>query len=470
MKTLVLVCFLGVVLCAAGIPIADAEDPASATNVPSSADSFVDDFDALLESQEVTDATTHMDALSETAAVAALAAAQAGLASQAAQAQAEAEDQAAAAALAAAPPKTAGDAKAATSAKANAGDADQFVHSDPNDQRLPAMADAVKDAIDSGRKSCRTKAPGSTVRSVRVLFARHQFVSRGDREYELEMESIDVHGFVQVFLANVRWRHADDAHVLRVDGKSVLQRAQIVSIVPRPCDVGDAATLLVTSAQVDNINAQKLPWTAALNSKFRGVSLADVSHSMGFTPASNDPILWITGGSGVALPEAYDARDTRTHEAACVAFQPKDQGRCASCYAFGSTSSLAARLCMSTKRSINFDLSFQEAMECTTGCGTGSVYDVYTKMYTQPLVPAACEPYTSYTNQKSCGVYSCAKPFQVFTQQGSYKHYMGMTAMQENLLVNGPTPVAFDLYDDLFSYGCVRFRVYGCLLHLHVRP
>jgi hypothetical protein len=459
MKTLVLVCFLAVVLCAAGVPIAEAEDPASAANVPS-ADSFVDDFDSLLESQEVTDATAQSEA-------AALAAAQAELASQAvaATSQAQAEAEAAAAALAAAAAKVAAGTKAAASSNANARRAsDQFLHSDPNDQRLPAMVNAVKDAIDSGRKSCSTKAPGGKVRSVRVLSARHQLVSRGDRKYELEVESIDAHGFLQIFIANVRWRHVNDEHLLSVDGKLVAERAQIVSMVPRPCAVGDAATLIATSAQVDDINAQNLPWTAALNSKFRGKTKAEMSNFFGYKPDLKLAQLAADTKSstlGVVLPEAYDARDTRTHEAACVAFQPQDQGACGSGYVFGSVSPVAARLCMSSQRSINFDLSFQEAMECTNGCEGGFEEDVYTKMYTKPLVPAACEPYSGVYNENQCGVNSCAKTFEVFIEEDSIRRYTGVPAMQEDLLVNGPAPVYFEAFDDFFAYRCVRFRVYG---------
>ncbi len=472
MKALVLVCFLAVVFYAAGLPIAEEQDLASATNVPSSADSF-DGVDALLESQEVTAATDDTDAHSEAGAAAAFAAAQAGLDSQAAaaKAQAQAEAEAASAALAAAAAKAAAGAKAAASAKAKAEDVpDAFVHSDPNDKRLPAIADAVKDAIDSGRKSCSTKAPGGKVRSVRVVFARHQLVSRGDLEYEVEVESIDVHGFEQVFLANVRWRHADDARYVRVDGKTVQERAQIVSMVPSPCAVGDAAILIATSAQVEKINAQKLPWTASVSSKFRGKTLAEMSYLFNakLPQLTADTVSSVS--LDVALPEAYDARDTRNHEAACVAFQPKDQGQCGSCYAFGATSALAARMCMTSKHSLNFDLSFQETMECVNGCNGGWSKDVYTAMYTKPSVPDQCEPYKPVDipdagiDSNTCGAYSCAKPFQVFTQKDSFKIYTGMSAIQQELLTNGPGVVVFDVFDDFFTYQCVRFRVKSLMI------
>jgi len=466
MKALVLVCFLAVVFYAAGLPIAEEQDLASATNVPSSADSF-DGVDALLESQEVTAATDDTDAHSEAGAAAAFAAAQAA----AAKAQAQAEAEAASAALAAAAAKAAAGAKAAASAKAKADDVpDEFVHSDPNDKRFPAIADAVKDAIDSGRKSCSTKAPGGKVRSVRVVFARHQLVTRGDLEYEVEVESIDVHGFEQVFLANVRWRHADDARYVRVDGKSVQVRAQIVSMVPSPCAVGDAAILIATSAQAEKINAQNLSWTASVNSKFRGKTLAEMSNFFGYRPDFEFSQLasqTVSSTLNVVLPEAYDARDTRNHEAACVAFQPKDQGDCGSCYAFASMSSLAARLCMNSKRSINLDLSFQEAIECTNGCNGGDAYRVYSAMYTKPAVPNQCEPYKgvgipdSGINSKTCAAYSCAKPFKVFTQKDSFRSYKGMSAIQQELLANGPGLAGFEVFDDFaFDHKCVRFRVY----------
>jgi len=351
----------------------------------------------------------------------------------------------------------------------------QFVHSDPDDERLPAIADAVKDAIDSGRQSCSNKALGDRVISVRVLSARNQFVSRDDREYELEIESIDVHGFLQVFLANVRWRHADDSLILRVNGSLVQERAQIVSMAPHPCDLGDAANLILTSSRVDHINAQKLPWTAALSNRFRGVSLAEFSHLLGYKPDSAKFTQLaadvVSSTPGVVLPVAYDARDTRTLEAACVAFQPKNQGSCGSCYAFGSTSALAARLCMGSKRAINFDLSFQEVMDCNTGCDGGSSSDVYNTMYTKPTVPVACDSYSAVYNSQSCGVYSCAKPFQVFAQKDSYRRYTGVSAMQQELLVNGPGPVAFAVYDDFAAYRCPRFRVYvTCIFMLPSIP
>ncbi len=337
----------------------------------------------------------------------------------------------------------------------------QFVRSDSDDARLPAIVDAVRGAIDSGRNSCSNKKKsGDKLMSVRVLSARHQFVSRDDREYEVEVESIDVHGFLQIFIASVRWRHAADALILRVNGSVVEERAQVISVKPHPCDLGDAATLVLTSPHVDHINAQKLPWTAALSSRFRGVSLAEFKHLLGYKPDSAKfthlAADVLSSTPGVVLPVAFDARDTRTGEAACVAFQPKNQGSCGSCYAFGSTSALAARLCMSSKRAINFDLSFQEVMDCTDGCDGGTAGDVYNTLYTKPTVPSTCDSYSAVYNSKSCGVYSCAKPFQVFAQADSYRVHRGVSAMQQELLVNGPGPVAFVVYDDFAAYRLVR--------------
>jgi C1A family cysteine protease len=346
---------------------------------------------------------------------------------------------------------------------------DQFEHSDPNDERLPAIANAVKDAINSGRQSCSGKAQGDKVTSVRVLSARHQFVSREDREYEVEVESIDVHGFSQVFVANVRWRHADDALISRSKGTSVQEKAQMVAMIPGPCDLGDSAELVLTSARVDHINAQNLPWTAALNSRFRGVSLDKFSRMLGYKPESakhkslSADVLSAT--PGVALPAAYDARDTRAHESPCVAFQPKNQGSCGSCYAFGTTSAFATRLCLSSKRAVNFDLSFQEVMDCNTGCDGGTSSDVYNTMYTKPTVPVTCDSYSAVFDPKSCGVHSCQKPLQVFAEKDSYRVYKGVPAMQEELLVNGPGPVAYTVYDDFAAYRYVRFQ--GARCHFH---
>jgi cathepsin B len=164
---------------------------------------------------------------------------------------------------------------------------------------------------------------------------------------------------------------------------------------------------------------------------------------------------------GVVLPAAYDARDTRAHESPCVAFQPKNQGSCGSCYAFGTTSAFATRLCLSSKRAVNFDLSFQEVMDCNTGCNGGTSSDVYNTMYTKPTVPVTCDSYSAVFDPKSCGVHSCQKPLQVFAEKDSYRVYKGVPAMQEELLVNGPGPVAYTVYDDFAAYRYVKFKPHG---------
>jgi hypothetical protein len=268
---------------------------------------------------------------------------------------------------------------------------------------------------------------------------------------------------------------------LRCDGREFYTRAErkggaawsiVGGIVPDPC-TND--TLAVTQADVDELNAQGLPWKATLTPAMIGKTARD----FGFT---FDPALAAeaarkhrhAGGrpprraleavvvGGVALPESYDATDRYAGEYPCKAFAARDQGACGACSYFATTSVFNARLCMNQGRTsaTNILMSPRQISDCvkgvgSEGCGPNGGSDTTTnaQWYTASPPRGVEEWSLPYqTRVGSCGT-AAAPLSRTFAVEEGVRTIRGAPAMQAELLRNGPMAVSFVVHNSLFAYG-----------------
>jgi hypothetical protein len=228
-------------------------------------------------------------------------------------------------------------------------------------------------------------------------------------------------------------------------------------VKPDPC--GDDV-LAITEDMVDAINAQDLPWKAAMPPAMTGKTLRELGAVLApeavEAPAPAPPARRALLG-GVALPESYDARDRRTGEYPCEAFKVRDQGSCGTCTHFAAAAMLAGRLCTQQGRGsgTNVALSPRQTSDCVllvSGCSGGGNAKGNLQWYTATPPRAKeewCLPYQ--TTAGTCGAGGCqssrafqAKEVRLLSSTG---------AMQGELLLNGPIVASFMVEPSFRTYS-----------------
>lgn len=109
-------------------------------------------------------------------------------------------------------------------------------------------------------------------------------------------------------------------------------------------------------------------------------------------PQPRPPVRAASAPTSAALahvPAGYDARDTRTGETACRAFQALSLGACGACYAFAAAAAVGARVCRALRGRPSVGdvaLSPQQLMDCTGGCDGGDELSAYAALAARPAV------------------------------------------------------------------------------------
>ncbi|XP_070509110.1 uncharacterized protein [Chironomus tepperi] len=128
----------------------------------------------------------------------------------------------------------------------------------------------------------------------------------------------------------------------------------------------------------------------------------------------------------------------------------QDQGSCGSCYAFAAIGVIESSMCR--YHNICVKLSEQEAMECTNGCRGGwdtSVYD-YTKSH-GGCTASLNYGYLGYV-QNQCNTHTRSR----IPYSSTYEYKIlpkNAEEIRQFLFSYGPLFVAFDVYNNLFSYS-----------------
>jgi len=167
-----------------------------------------------------------------------------------------------------------------------------------------------------------------------------------------------------------------------------------------------------------------------------------------------------------------------------------DQSACGSCWAFGAAEAMSDRMCIHINKSI--ELAEENLVACCAMCGEGcgggdpgSAWDYYVKT---GLVTATCMPYpfpscdhhlpnstnpcpsADYPNPTCTKQCKDSETWSTSNHKGSkaYSITSGVTAIQTEIMTNGPVETAFEVYADFLTYtGGVYKHTTGSLLGGH---
>lgn len=155
------------------------------------------------------------------------------------------------------------------------------------------------------------------------------------------------------------------------------------------------------------------------------------------------------------LPQSFDWRDQNGIN---FVSPIRSQGKCGSCYAFGSMAMLEARVRLLTNNSMNPVFSTQDIVSCSEysqGCDGGFPYLIAGK-YAEDfgLVEESCFPY------EGIDTVSCSKERSGCTRYGATDYYYiggyygacNDRLMQLELVQNGPIAISFEVTEDFQAY------------------
>jgi len=215
---------------------------------------------------------------------------------------------------------------------------------------------------------------------------------------------------------------------------------------------------------VDEINNNpSAHWKAGLNERFIDVSADEFKASLGAFlngPRLPQEVNEVSGD----IPTTFDARTTWP---TCIG-AIRDQGKCGSCWAFGAVEALSDRFCIHSSSHELMLLSAQDVTSCDKsdqGCNGGWLETAWSYFVRSGVVTEKCWPYELPPCHHPCGTpektpsckSACHDPAIVFTHD---KHYAknvyavssSVTAIQTEIMNNGPVEAAFQVYSDFPNY------------------
>jgi cathepsin B len=205
-------------------------------------------------------------------------------------------------------------------------------------------------------------------------------------------------------------------------------------------------------------------WEASLNNQFASWTLGDAKNILG----SRLDDVFISQVPNVdtvvdAIPAAFDSRTQWPG-----AIHPiRNQEQCGSCWAFGATESLSDRFAIQTNVSTNVVLSPQDLVSCDNadgneGCNGGYPIKPWQYMEATGVVSDPCYPYTSgggvtgncllTSGHTTCPSGTGTVQYYKAASAYSVGSASNLPAIQTEIMTHGPIEVAFDVYQDFFSY------------------
>lgn len=211
-------------------------------------------------------------------------------------------------------------------------------------------------------------------------------------------------------------------------------------------------------------------WVAGHNDRFEGMSLDEVKKMLG--TKMDRPMNLPKYPYAVDVEAIPDSFDSRTQWPNCI-HPIRDQAQCGSCWAFGATEVLSDRFCIATGGKTSVVLSPQELVSCDTtdyGCGGMSIVlssvrnsyaflggyldNAWAFMKNHGVPTEQCFPYASQSGTAPACITKCkdGSSMQLYKAKTTYDLSGNVAAIQAEIMKNGPVEVAFDVYEDFFSY------------------
>jgi cathepsin B len=228
-------------------------------------------------------------------------------------------------------------------------------------------------------------------------------------------------------------------------------------------------TLLVNDEQiVKAINSNpKSTWQAKVYPQFEGMTLEHARQFLGaFTvDESNeeDGIIKMDGTeeTKASLPHEFDAR---TQWSQCIG-PIRNQEKCGSCWAFSGAAVLGDRYCIYSNGTQPTVLSPQFMLNCdhsNHGCNGGILSNEWVFLMKAGTTLDSCTPYVSSAGGR---VPACSTKCQdgstiklYHAQQAVHFIHTHLTKMMESLVNHGPLQMAFNVYQDFFTYSSGVYR------------
>uniref|UniRef100_A0A914H0F1 Peptidase C1A papain C-terminal domain-containing protein n=1 Tax=Globodera rostochiensis TaxID=31243 RepID=A0A914H0F1_GLORO len=252
---------------------------------------------------------------------------------------------------------------------------------------------------------------------------------------------------------------------------------------------------------VDYVNGRQGLWRAELSPKFESYDESVKWRMMGVNNVRHSikakKMLGKTRFLDLNLPDSFDARQQWPFCSSIGLI--RDQSSCGSCWAFGAVEAMSDRTCIASGQKIQITLSADDLLSCCRRCGfgcdggeplqawrfwvkegivTGSNFSAHGGCRPYPFPP--CEHHSNKTHFEPCkhDLYptpkcerTCQNSYNIrqykqdkFYGKSAYAVENSMKAIQNELYVNGPVEVAFEVYEDFMNYkGGIYYHVGGKL-------
>jgi cathepsin B len=221
---------------------------------------------------------------------------------------------------------------------------------------------------------------------------------------------------------------------------------------------------LLTQELIDTVNADG-DWVASMNNQFASFTKRDAKRVLGTKMDSDFTNVQVIDTVATAIPAAFDAR---TQWANGQIHPIRNQEQCGSCWAFAATEAFSDRQAIASNNSINVIFSPQQLVSCDTaggnqGCNGGYPIQAWDYFVANGAVADECYPYSSGAGvtgtcllkkgATTCTATKGTGPATLYKAATAYAIAANnVAAMQTEIMTYGPIEVAFDVYEDFFSY------------------
>jgi len=223
------------------------------------------------------------------------------------------------------------------------------------------------------------------------------------------------------------------------------------------------------------LNSVQKSWTAGYNSRFSGMSSADMKVLCGTFLDKVEGFETVTAEQrGAAPPDTFDAR---TQWPQCTTIgEVRDQSSCGSCWAFGAVEVASDRTCIKTGQAADPDISPEDMNSCCKTCGFGcnGGYPIMAMNWwvSNGIVTGGnygsndgCQPYSIKPCPSGCPLsptpackstcrsgYPTAYAADKHKGSKAYNVQGTETNIRQEIFNNGPVEAAFQVYQDFYTY------------------